>query len=85
MSDETERLNAEIDAAKKTMETFTGLYNKVVNLMTKKEAKIQKQNKLIDFLLDNIPCDTMRCEVKYSIEDCRRCLRKWAESEIDRS
>ena len=88
MSNETERLNAEIDAAKKTMETLTGLYNKVVNMMVEKYKIIDK---LAEWLsVDGCPLDfenrfCKNGDTDVEEERCKSCWTKCAKFQIDRS
>ena len=64
------------------MDALICIYNKVVSLIIEKEKTIQKQQKIINWFLDNYDgCVEGRFELCEKKIDCNECILKYIEAD----
>ena len=80
-NDEIESLKEGNKNKDKTIDVLISLYNKVIVFMSVKEQKIVKQEKIINFLISHMPCDSYKCSDNRDEEKCRKCILDWVEKE----
>lgn len=55
-----------------------------IDELLKQDAEIEKLNKMLDFLIDQMPCIFDECKYDASEKSkCQKCIRQWLENQIE--